>query len=98
MVSPAMVLFAPSFALWLGARSWRRRRLKRAARDLPTKMRRLLGPEPDFLPPEGDGASPEMTDFAKLHRKTRRVTTVFGLLACVWLLFAAFLALQGHLP
>ncbi len=96
MASPAMVLFAPSIALWIGAQSWRRKRLKRAAGDLPTKLRRLLGPEPDYLPPEGGDASPEMADYAKLHRKTGRVANVVGLLACLWLLFVAYLALQGH--
>lgn len=96
MASPAMVLFAPSVALWIGAQSWRRKRLKRAAGDLPTRMRRQLGPEPDFVPPEGADVAPELADFARLHRKTGRVANVVVFLGAAWLLFAAYLALHGQ--
>lgn len=98
MASPAMILFAPSVAIWLGAQSWRRKQLKRAARDLPTRVRRLLGPEPEFLPPETAETSSEMAEYVRLHRRTRRIMNLFGLLACLWLLFAAWLVFKGSMP
>lgn len=96
MESPALLLLAPAIVLWLGAQSWRRRRLKRAARDLPTRQRRLLGPEPEFLPPEDAPASPELSGFARLHRRTARVQYGIGALACLWLLFALWLMVSAQ--
>jgi len=67
----------------MGVSQWRRRRLQRAARDLPTRMRRLLGEAPEYdLPdevPEG------LLGFAALQRRTERVQNVVWVLAILWL-------------
>lgn len=96
--NPHFLLFGLFFAIWLGAQSWRRRRLKRAARDLPTRLRRMLGPEPDYCPPPGDHLPAEMQDFARLHRRTARVQRALWGAAGLWLLFVIFLLLRKQLP
>ncbi|MDA7425046.1 hypothetical protein [Thalassococcus lentus] len=90
--NPYLLLFGLFFALYLGGQSWQRRRVKRAARDLPTRMQRLLGPEPEFAPPED---VPEaLQDYANLHRRAGRIKLCVWGLAFVWLAYAAFLVLR----
>ena len=91
--NPAFILLAVSAFLWLGAQSWRRKKLKRAARDLPTRMQRLLGPEPAFEPPADlpDG----LTGFKALHERTRRVEWAVRGLALIWLAYVLSLLLKG---
>ena len=91
--NPAFILLAVSALLWLGAQNWRRRKLKRASRDLPTRMQRLLGPEPAFEPP---AELPEgLAGFASLHGRTRRVEWIVRSLALVWLAYVLSMLLKG---
>jgi hypothetical protein len=82
-MTPEWPLMMLAVVLVMGASQWRRRRLTRAARDLPTRLRRMLGAEPDYDLPED---LPEgLQTFAKLQRRTLRVqNTVWGL-AILWL-------------
>ena len=91
--NPYMLLFGLSIMLWLGAQNWRRRKVKRAARDLPTRMQRLLGPEPMFEPPSD---TPEgLGDYAALHTRTARIEWAVRGLALLWLAYVLFLVLKG---
>ena len=91
--NPMVLLFGLSALMWLGAQNWRRRRLKRAARDLPTLMQRMLGPEPAFEPPANP---PEgLQRFAHLHSRTRHVEWVIRGAALLWLAYVVFLLLKG---
>lgn len=92
--NPYILLLGIFFAIWLGAKSWRRNRLRRAARDLPTACRRLLGPEPDFLPPTPDSAPPEMASYLRLYRRTGQIQLGLWALAGLWLVFVIFLVLR----
>lgn len=91
--NPVVLLFGLSALMWLGAQNWRRRKLKRAVRDLPTLMQRMLGPEPVFAlpkdPPDG------LQGFAVLHDRTRRVEWIVRGLAVLWLAYVVFLLLKG---
>jgi hypothetical protein len=91
--NPVVLLFGLSALMWLGAQNWRRRKLKRAVRDLPTLMQRMLGPEPAFEPPKDtpDG----LQGFAVLHHRTRRVEWIVRGLAVLWLAYVVFLLLKG---
>ncbi|MBS0126431.1 hypothetical protein [Thetidibacter halocola] len=91
--NPHLILIGLSILLWLGAQNWRRRKLKRAVRDLPTRMQRLLGPEPSFDPPS---EPPEaLAPYATLHASTRRVEWVVRGLALLWLAYVLYLELKG---
>ena len=90
---PLVLLFGLSALMWLGAQNWRRRRLKRAARDLPTLMQRMLGPEPAFKPPADPPEA--LQRFAHLHSRTRQVEWVIRGGALLWLAYVVFLLLKG---
>ncbi len=93
MRDPRVLLLGVFFALFLGAKSWRRKKIKRAARDLPTRLRRQLGDEPDYLPPQ---PVPEgMESYVALHRRSARVMYFVWGLAFLWLAYVAFLLLRG---
>ena len=90
---PRVLLIGIFFALFLGAKSWRRKKIKRAARDLPTRLRRQLGDEPEFAPPE---PAPEgLEAYVALHRRSARVMYFVWGLAVLWLAYVAFLLLRG---
>lgn len=90
--NPYILLFGLFFALFLGAKGWRQRKLKRATRNLPTRLRRVLGEAPDFDPPE---TIPEgLEDFADLHRRTAVTMRLVWVVAFCWLAFAIFLVLR----
>ena len=91
--NPMALLFGLSALMWLGAQNWRRRRLKRAARDLPTLMQRMLGPEPAFEPPADPPEA--LQRFAHLHSRTRQVEWVIRGGALLWLAYVVFLLLKG---
>jgi hypothetical protein len=91
--NPMALLFGLSALMWLGAQNWRRRRLKRAARDLPTLMQRMLGPEPAFDPPADPPEA--LQRFAHLHSRTRQVEWVIRGAALLWLAYVVFLLLKG---
>lgn len=91
--NPVFMLLAISALLWIGAQSWRRKKIKRAARDLPTRINRLLGPEPEYEAPSD--APAELTDFIALQSRTRRVEWIVRGLALLWLGYVAFLILNG---
>ncbi|MCC1491093.1 hypothetical protein [Cognatishimia sp. F0-27] len=91
--NPYILLFGLFFALWLGAQSWKRRKLRRAVRDLPTRMQRMLGPEPDYAPP-ADGTPEEMQDYARLYRHVGRVQRVLWGAAVLWLVYVIFLVIR----
>ena len=83
----AMLIYLPT--------AWRRSRLRRAVRDLPTPMQRLLGPEPMYEPPTG--TLPEgLRAYAALYRRTARVQFVFWGLAALWLAYVAYSAFEGR--
>ena len=92
--NPYILLLGIFFAIWLGAKSWRRNRLRRAVRDLPTSSRRLLGPEPDYLPPSQDSAPPELAGYLRLHRRSGQIQKGLWGLAGLWLAFVIFLVLR----
>lgn len=91
--NPLFILFGISALLWLGAQNWRRRKIKRAMRDLPTRMQRLLGPEPLYQPPAD--APDGLAGFRALHDRTRRVEIAVRILAGLWLAYVLFLVLRG---
>lgn len=90
--NPVFMLLAVSALLWIGAQSWRRKKIKRAARDLPTRMMRLLGPEPEFEAPED--APGDLADFIALQSRTRRIEWILRGLALLWLGYVLFLMMQ----
>ncbi|SPF79596.1 hypothetical protein [Pseudoprimorskyibacter insulae] len=92
--NPYILLFGVYIALWLGAKTWRQNKLKRAVRDLPTAMRRLLGPEPDFTPPPSDRLPDGLADFARLYRRTELIRRSIRWIAGLWLLYSIFLVLR----
>ncbi|WP_136440104.1 hypothetical protein [Pacificoceanicola onchidii] len=91
--TPLFSLFAVFIMIWLGAQQWRRNRLKRAVRDLPTRLQRQVGPEPDYLPPEGE-IPEDLADYVALHRKTTRIQRGAWLVALAWLAYVGFLYVQ----
>ena len=91
--NPLIILLGVSVLLWLGGQSWRRRKLKRAVRDLPTVTQRQLGPDPSFDPPTDlpKGLGP----YAALHARTRKVELAVRGLALAWLVYVLYLATKG---
>ncbi|MGR3494170.1 hypothetical protein [Citreimonas sp.] len=88
-MSPASSLLAVSAFLMVGGSHWRRTRIRKARRDLPTRMQRLLGPDPTFEPPADP---PEgLRDYARLYRRTALIETVLWGLALAWMVFLAYL-------
>ncbi|SLN30326.1 hypothetical protein PSA7680_01447 [Pseudoruegeria aquimaris] len=96
--NPYILLLGLAAALWLGAQSWRRRKLRRAMQALPTRLQRQLGPEPEYAPPATAPHSPELEAFARLHRRTAQIQTGLRGLAAIWLLFVIFLVLRKQFP
>lgn len=90
--NPYVLLFGLFFALFLGARGWRRRKLKRAVRDLPTRLARMVGDEPDYLPP--DELPEGMETYAALHRRSARIMHAVWALAFCWLAYVIYLLLE----
>ena len=90
-MTPEWSLMMVAIFLVMGAANWRRRRLRRATRDLPTRLFRQLGPEPEFLPPE---EVPEgLQSYAALHKRSLRIQHGVWLLALIWLVYVAYLAM-----
>ena len=92
--NPYILLFGLFFAIWLGAKSWRGNRLRRAVRDLPTASRRMIGPEPLYLPPDTTEAAPELAAYQQLHRRTGQIQKGLFALAGLWLAFVIYLVLR----
>lgn len=90
-MTPEWSLVMVAIFLVMGASNWRRRRLKRAARDLPTRLFRLLGPEPELDPP--DTPSEGLEEYAALHKRSLRIQHGVWGLALLWLAYVAYLAL-----
>jgi hypothetical protein len=88
-------LFAVTIMLVIGASHWRRSKLRRAVRDLPTMAQRQLGPEPDYLPPNAGDLSDDLRSYAALHKRSRRVMHVVWSLGAAWLVFVLFLLVRG---
>ena len=90
--NPYILLFGLGFALFIGGKSWRRRKLKRAVRDLPTRMQRALGDEPNYDPPEDlpDG----LESYAALHRRSELVMYGVWAVAFLWLAYALVLVVR----
>jgi hypothetical protein len=91
--NPVVMLLGVSALLWLGAQNWRRRKVKRAVSSLPTRMQRLLGPEPAFDPP----ADPpeDLAGFLAVRNRTRQIKWVIRGLALLWLAYTLSLLLKG---
>lgn len=91
--NPLFILLGISVLLWLGAQNWRRRKLRRAVRDLPTRTQRLLGPEPNYEPPTDRPDA--MIGYVTLFERTRRIEWGVRGLALIWLAYILFLSLKG---
>jgi hypothetical protein len=91
--NPIVMLLGVSALLWLGGQNWRRRKLKRAVSGLPTRMQRLLGPEPTFDPP----ADPpeDLAGFRAVHNRTRQIEWGLRGLALLWLAYILSLLVKG---
>ncbi len=94
-LSPEMAALALFALLVMGSAQWRRSRLRRALRDLPTRERRRLGPEPEFLPPADDSLPEGLQSYAALHRRTRRVQQLVWGVAFLWLAYILYSVLKG---
>lgn len=94
-LSPEMAAFALFAMLVMGSAQWRRSRLRRAIRDLPTRAQRQLGPEPLYQPPAAAELPEELRRYAALHRRTRRVQLVVWGLAFLWLGYTLYSVLKG---
>jgi hypothetical protein len=90
-MTPEWSLMMVAVFLVMGSAHWRRRRLRRATRALPTRLFRLLGPEPDFDPPEE--LPQELHGFAALHKRSLRVQHGIWLLAFVWMAWVVLLGM-----
>jgi hypothetical protein len=95
--SPNRALFAVLVMLIVFSTLWRRNRLRRAVRDLPTPMQRLLGPEPQFLPPPDDSLPDGLRAYAALHKRTRRMIHLCWTAAALYAALILFLVLKGNL-
>lgn len=93
--NPVFILLVIPALLWIGAQSWRRKKVRRAARDLPTRMHRLLGPEPDFAVPEDPPE--EMEGFVAEQARARRIEWGVRGIALLWLAYVLYLLLQKGL-
>ncbi|SDY18811.1 hypothetical protein [Citreimonas salinaria] len=91
--SPTYSLLAVFFFLVIGSSGWRRSRIRRARRDLPTAMQRRLGPDPMFDPradpPEG------LRAYTALHRRTARIQYAAWALGFAWLVWVAYLLVSA---
>lgn len=94
--SPIFVLLMLSGALIMGGSSWRRRRIRKAVRDLPTPMMRLLGDEPLFEPPATDDLPEGLRAYADQHRRLARIEKIIWALAFCWLAYVLVLVLRGN--
>jgi hypothetical protein len=94
--SPAYSLLAVFIFLIIGSSGWRRSRIRKARRDLPTAMQRQLGPDPMYEPPEDppDG----LHEYARMHRRTARVQYAAWGLGFAWLAWVGFLILTKGTP
>ncbi|CUH78503.1 hypothetical protein [Tropicibacter naphthalenivorans] len=87
--NPIVLLLGVFFALFLGGRGWRRRKLKRAVRDLPTRLQRMIGEEPGFEPP---AEVPEgLQGYVALYGRSARVMYGIWALAFGWLGYVIYL-------
>ncbi|WP_417603850.1 hypothetical protein [Primorskyibacter flagellatus] len=87
-------LFAVFTMLVVLSTMWRRRRLRRAVRDLPTRMQRLLGPEPLFSPPPDDDLPDGLRSYAALHKRTRLINYACWAIAALYAALIVFLLLK----
>ncbi|MDO6730666.1 hypothetical protein Q4577_11600 [Marinovum sp. 2_MG-2023] len=94
-LSPETAAIALFAMLVIGSSHWRRRRIRRAMRGLPTRMQRLLGPDPLFLPPPDDRLPDELRAYAALHRRSAWVQYVLWGLAFVWIGYIIYSVLKG---
>lgn len=90
-MTPEWSLMMVAIFLVMGSANWRRRRLRRATRDLPTRLFRQLGPEPEFLPPEE--LPEELQSYASLHKRSLRIQHGIWFLALVWTGWVALLGM-----
>lgn len=93
--SPTFVLLMLAGALIMGASNWRRRRIRKAVRDLPTPMLRLLGDDPLFEPPQGD-IPDGLRAYTSLHRRLAYIEKFIWALAAIWLSYVLVLVLRGN--
>lgn len=94
--SPVFILLMLAGALIMGASSWRRRRIRKAVRDLSTPMTRLLGDAPLYDPPS-EGEMPEgLRDYSGLHRRLALIEKFIWALAAIWLSYVLVLVLRGN--
>ena len=95
--SPTYSLLAVFIFLVIGSSGWRRSRIRKARRDLPTAMQRQLGPDPMFDPP--DDPPEGLQDYAAMHRRTARVQYAAWALGFAWLAWVAILFVtKGSTP
>lgn len=89
-------LFAVFTMLVVLSTMWRRRRLRRAVRDLPTPMLRLLGPEPYYIPPPDDRLPEGLRAYAATFKRTRWVIYLCWTVAALYAALIVFLVLKGQ--
>jgi hypothetical protein len=88
-MGPGFSLVMLAAVLIMGASNWRQRRIRRAVRDLPTRLRRQLGEGPEFLPP--DEVPEELGDYVALHRRADFVVRVVWVISGLWLVYVLYL-------
>ncbi|GAA4225797.1 hypothetical protein J4E08_21155 [Sagittula sp. NFXS13] len=82
------------FAVTL-ASGWQRAKIRRAVRNLSTAAQRQLGEAPTYAPPTGDALTPELADYAAVHRRVGWIVKGVWVLALLWLAYVAWLILGG---
>lgn len=94
-MGPEFSLLAVFFFVIIASANWRRRRIRRAVRDLATRDRRLLGPDPFYVLPEDDPLPEGLQAFAALQARVDRIVHVLWGAGFVYLAFVVFLILRG---
>ncbi len=94
-MGPAFSLVMVAVVLLMGASNWRQKKIKRAVRDLPTKLRRQLGAAPGYSLPQPVPA--DFDEFVALNRRVDRVFSVIKWIAVIWLAFVVYLEFGASL-
>ena len=100
-MSPEWSLAMVFVFLIMAASAWRRTRIRKAVRNLPTGVQRMLGEAPEYDPPEEalrDGAAQEseaLRSYAALHRRVTWIMKAVWGLGLLWMGYVVFLIVGG---